>query len=574
MSSAARKSPLSVAFRLCIPALTATFVLSCFINVTLLVSPIYSMQIYDRVLSSRNTTTLVLITAIVLAFLILYGILEYARSGILVRAGVTFETALRRPLFDSMLRAELDPSLRQGQQVIRDAETIRDALSGGTASTLFDLPWAPVFILLCFLMHPVLGGIAFTGGLLLFVLALFAEVLNKSHHERTLKLHNQAQDFAAAALRNGEAVRGLGMGDVVTERWVGHQSAAVSAHASAHERAAALMALSKFARVAVQTAALCAGAYLAIEREISPGAMMAASIIMGRALAPVEQIVGQWKRIIGARSAYRRLEKLFDGAPAQAEKMALPTPTGTLEVEKLLVAPLGSRRPSVRSVSFRLEAGESLAIVGASASGKSSLCRALAGVWPAQGGTIRVDGAALDQWDPNKLGKHVGYLPQDVELFAGTVAENIARLDKVDEHKVLAAAKAAGIHEMVLKLPVGYETPIGEGGVTLSGGMRQRVGLARALYGNPRIVLLDEPNSNLDEDGERALAKAIASLKAAGRTVVIVTHRPQILAHVDKLLVMSMGTCIAFGDRNEVIERMRGNRVAAVSKAPADEAAA
>jgi ATP-binding cassette subfamily C protein/ATP-binding cassette subfamily C protein EexD len=563
------KSPLSIALRRCIPALTATFVLSCFINLTLLVSPIYSMQIYDRVLSSRNTTTLLLITAIVLAFLVLYGILEYARSGILVRAGVTFETMLRRPLFDSMLRAELDPSLRQGQQVIRDAEQIRDTLSAGTAATLCDLPWTPVFILLCFLMHPMLGAIALVGGLLLLTLALVAEALSKSQHERMLKLHNDAQGFAAAALRNGEAVRGLGMGDVVTERWVGHQAAAVSAHAVAHEQSAALVALSKFARIAVQTAALCAGAYLAIEREISPGAMMAASIIMGRALAPVEQIVAQWKKVVGARSAYRRLQTLFAAAPAPADKMPLPAPTGTIDVEKLLVTPLGSRRPSVRNVSFRLEAGQSLAIVGASASGKSSLCRALAGVWPAQGGTIRIDGAALDQWDPNKLGKHVGYLPQDVELFAGTVAENIARLEQVDEIKVLAAAKAAGIHEMILKLPAGYETPIGEGGVTLSGGMRQRVGLARALYGNPRIILLDEPNSNLDEEGERGLAQAIAGLKADGRTVVIVTHRPQILAHVDKMLVMSMGTTAAFGDRAEVIERMRGARVSAVAPSKA-----
>jgi ATP-binding cassette subfamily C protein/ATP-binding cassette subfamily C protein EexD len=558
------RSPLFDAIRSCYPALTSAFALSFFINVSLLVSPLYSMQIYDRVLSSRNTTTLALLTLIVLAFLVLYGLLEYARSGILIRSGVIFEKRLRRPLFDSMMRAELDPQARQGQQVIRDAESIRECISNGTVSTLFDLPWTPIFIVLCFLLHPLLGMVALAGAALLFSLALLAEALSKRQHERTSKLSNEALGFAATVLRNGEAVRGLGMGDVVMERWSGHQAAAVSAQATAHERSAALVALSKFSRIGVQTGALCVGAWLAIDREISPGIIMAASILMGRALAPVEQIVGQWKRIVSARSAHGRLTKLFEAAPPQQAKMQLPAPVGTLDVENVMVAPLGSGRPSVRNVSFRLQAGESLAIVGASASGKSSLCRALAGVWPLANGVIRVDGAALNQWNPDELGKHVGYLPQDVELFAGTVAENIARLQAVDETKVLEAAKTAGIHQLILRLPAGYDTPIGDGGVTLSGGMRQRVGLARALYGDPRVILLDEPNSNLDEDGDRALAEALAKVKAAGRTLIIVTHRPQILVHVDKLLVMSMGAMVAFGPREEVIARMRGNRVAVV----------
>lgn len=561
-------TPLNEALAGCRSGLAAAFGLSFFINLTMLVSPIYSMQVYDRVLSSRNLTTLVLLTLIVLAFLVLYGVLEYSRSGILVRCGVAFEQALRRPLFDTMMRAELDPSVRQGQQAIRDAESLRDSLSSGTASTLFDLPWTPVFLVLCFLIHPVIGIIAVAGAILLFCLALMAEFFNKAQFENTSRLSNEAFGFAATALRNGEAVRGLGMGDMVMERWEGRHSAAVNAHAVAHERSAALVAMSKFARIGVQTGALCAGAWLAIDKEISPGVMMAATIIMGRALAPVEQIVGQWKRIVNARVSYLRLQKLFTDMPAPNCKMALPAPVGSIDIENVTVAPLGSSRPSVRNVSFRLEAGESLAIIGASASGKSSLCRAIAGVWPLAGGAIRVDGAALTQWDPNKLGKFVGYLPQDVELFAGTVAENIARLEKVDESGVLAAAKAAGIHDMILRLPAGYDTPIGEGGVTLSGGMRQRVGLARALYGDPRLILLDEPNSNLDEEGEVALAQAIARMKAARRTVIIVTHRPQILSHVDKLLVMSMGAALACGPKEEVIARIRGNRVAEVQSKP------
>jgi PrtD family type I secretion system ABC transporter len=573
-SRKAPRSPLHDAMRSCQPALFASFVISFFINLAMMVMPLYSMQVYDRVLTSRSVTTLVFITLIVLTFLALYGILEYARSGIFVRAGHTFESGLRRPLFDAMMRAELDPAARQGQQVIRDAEAMRDSLSGGVAATIFDLPWLPIFLGLCYLMHPLLGAVALGGAVVLFGLALLAEVLNKSHFERASKLSNDASQFAAAALRNGEAVRGLGMGDTVLDRWTGHQSAASIAHAETHERAALLHALSKFARVAIQTISLCVGAWLAISNEISPGVMMAASIVMGRALAPVEQIVGQWKRIVGARSAYRRLAKLFLDAPAPAEKMSLPAPTGLLEIENLTIAPVGSNKASVRSVSFKLAAGETLAIIGASASGKSSLCRALAGVWPIKGGHIRVDGADIGNWDPNKLGKHVGYLPQDVELFDGTVAENIARLQEVDESKVIEAAKSVGIHELILRLPMGYDTPLGSSGVALAGGVRQRVGLARALYGNPKIVLLDEPNSNLDDDGEKALAKAISRMKADGRTVILVTHRPQILAHVDKLMVMSLGSIVAFGPRDEVLGKVRGNRVAAVEGGKSKAAAA
>jgi len=306
---------------------------------------------------------------------------------------------------------------------------------------------------------------------------------------------------------------------------------------------------------------LCVGAWLAIDRQISPGAMMAASIIMGRALAPVEQAVGQWKRLVAFRSAYRRLEDLFQALPAQAAATSLPSPTGRIDVENVVVWPPAANRPSVKGVSFSLNPGERLAIVGASASGKSSLARALAGVWPLHDGVIRIDGAGYSQWDPNRLGKHIGYLPQDIELFSGTVAENIARLAKVDDKAVVAAATAAGAHHAILRLPNGYDTPIGEGGVALSGGMRQRVGLARALYGNPRLLILDEPNSNLDEEGEKALAGALAAMKAAKQTVIVVTHRPQVLAHVDHVLVMSFGAALACGPRDEVIARMRGQKV-------------
>ncbi len=552
------KTPLAHAVGATLPALSATFILSLFVNTVILVSPIYSMQVYDRVLNSRNLMTLAMLSAIALVIMLLYGVLEYARSGVLVRAGVMFETRLRRPLFEAMMRAEMDPEQRQGQRVIRDAETIRESLANGTATVICDLPWAPLFVALCFILHPGFGAVAAAGALILFSLALLTELTTRAGVEATSRLSNEAYGFAASALRNGEVVRGLGMGDTVLERWCGQQAAAVASNARAHERSAVLVAASRFARVTVQSATLGVGAWLAVTGEISPGVIMAAAIIIGRALAPVEQVVGQWKRIIACRSAYRRLRRLFDGVPAAEAHVQLPAPVGHVRVENAVVVPAGASRPAVRGVSFDLAAGDSLAVVGASASGKSSLARALTS------GDIRIDGAALNQWDPNKLGKHVGYLPQDVELFAGTVADNIARLGAANHAAVVAAAKLAGAHDVILRLPKGYDTPIGDGGMALSGGMRQRVGLARALYGAPRLVILDEPNSNLDEEGERALAQAIARLRAERCTVIVVTHRPHLLAHVSKLLVMSLGTVIAVGERDDVIARMRGNKVAAV----------
>jgi ATP-binding cassette subfamily C protein/ATP-binding cassette subfamily C protein EexD len=430
--------------------------------------------------------------------------------------------------------------------------------------------------LLCFFLHPLLGTVALAGAVISITIAILTSVVTRAQVEKTTQLTNEANRFVAAALRNGEVVRGLGMGDIVLDRWSGQQSAALAAHSLASERSAVLLAISKFSRMAVQTSLLCAGAWLAVDGAISPGAMMAASIVMGRALAPVEQVVAQWRRIAACRGAWNRLDDLFRALPAEAQPTALPQPTGKIEVEGVTVWPMNASRPSVKNVSFALEAGESLAVVGASASGKSSLARGLAGVWPLRAGNVRLDGAAFNQFDPVELGKSIGYLPQDVELFSGTVAENIARLGNVEDAKVITAAQAAGVHEAILRLPNGYDTLIGEGGMALSGGMRQRVGLARALYGDPKLIILDEPNANLDEEGERALAKAMAQMKAEKRTVIVVTHRPAILASVDKMLVMSFGATLAFGARDEVIAKMRGNKVAIVAdnKKPAAAAPA
>jgi PrtD family type I secretion system ABC transporter len=567
------RSPVGKALKACGPALTTTFVLSLFINASLLASPLYSMQVYDRVLTSRNIGTLTMLTLIVTVFLVLYGVLEFARAGVLARAGVVFEATLRHPLFETMMKAEISGSRRSGQQAIRDAETIRDCISGGTAAVVCDLPWMPVFVALCFMQHAYLGCVALAGSVLLFALALFTECFTRSSVERTTALTNETSRFVAATLRNGEAVRGLGMGDNVLARWSLAQSALVEVHSRLVERSGATHALTKFVRLAVQISLLAVGAWLAIDRQISPGAMMAASIIMGRALAPVEQAIGQWKRIVAFRSAYNRLQELFHAIPCSNVPTALPTPKGDLVVENAVVCPPASSHPSVRGISFSLKAGESLAIVGASASGKSSLARALTGVWPLRDGLIRIDDADYNQWDQNRLGKCIGYLPQDVELFSGTVAENIARLGTVDESNVIAAARAAGAHEVILRLPKGYDTPVGEGGVALSGGMRQRVGLARALYGDPRLIVLDEPNSNLDQEGEKALAGAMAAMRAAKRTVIVVTHRQQVLANVDRILVMGLGRALVCGTRDEVIAKTRGHRLV-LTDAAGDQIAA
>jgi ATP-binding cassette subfamily C protein/ATP-binding cassette subfamily C protein EexD len=392
--------------------------------------------------------------------------------------------------------------------------------------------------------------------------------MTSANVQATAKLTNEAHRIAASALRNGEVVRGLGMGDVVLGRWCGMQSEAQAVATAAHEKNATMQALTKFVRLAIQTALLCAGALLAIEGMVSPGAMLASSVVMARALAPIEQLIGQWKRLIACRAAYARLHRIFEAHPQAPAPAELPTPCGHIEVENAVVWPPLSQRPAVKYVSFSLQPGECVAVLGASGSGKSSLARALAGVWPLADGSIRIDGANYAQWDANKLGKHIGYLPQDVDLFAGIISENIARLDSGNQQAVIAAAKAAGVHEAILRLPKGYDTRLDDGEVALSGGMRQRIGLARALYGSPRLIVLDEPNSNLDEEGERALAAAIERLKAQKCSVMIITHRPAALANADRVMIMSLGQMVAIGPRDELLARMRGGLVTVANNTP------
>lgn len=563
MSNRNDGTPLSRAMKACMPAFASIAFISIFINLTMLSMPLYSMQISDRVMQSRNAGTLVMLTIIVVVFLALYGFLEYVRAGIQLRASIMFDDIIRHALFDGLMRTDVTGASRVGPQALRDAEMLREAISSGLVSTMFDVPWAPVFVLLCFFLHPMLGVVALCGAVAMCIFTWLSEGITKSSVRHASQLSAEASQFAASALKNGEAVRGLGMGDTISEKWNATQNEVVATQAVTSERVAAVNAVSKFVSMLVQAALLGVGAWLAIEQLISPGVMMASSIMMGRALAPVQMVVGQWKRIVALRGSYARLQQIFASLPEQAVSADQPDPIGKLDVQQIVVVPPTGGRPVVKGVSFAAAPGEVVAIIGSSGSGKSSMARALAGVWPLVQGSIRLDGKHFQEWDPNRLGKHIGYLPQNVELFAGTIAQNIARLAKVDDKAVIAAAKAAGAHDLILRLPKGYDTQIGEGGGALSGGTRQRVGLARALYGNPRLIILDEPNANLDDEGDRALHRAIQEMKRDGRTVVVVTHKPQMLSVVDKILVMSFGLTLAFGPRDAVLQSLRAPSLAA-----------
>lgn len=551
------QNPLNQAVKACMPAFVSIAIISVFINLTMLAMPLYSMQISDRVMTSRNSGTLIMLTLIVVMFLALYGFLEYVRSGIQLRASILFDTVIRRRLFEALMRTEVNGASKVGPVALRDVEMLRDSISSGLVSTMFDAPWAPIFTLLCFILHPLLGLVALVGALMMILFTLLTERITANSVKHTGQLSAEASQFAASALKNGEAVRGLGMGDTIAAKWNASQTELIGQQTFTNERVAAVTAVSKFVSMLVQASLMGVGAYLALNQQISAGVMMASSIMMGRALSPLQMVVGQWKRIVALRGAYTRMNQLLAELPLEMKSADMPAPTGHLDVQKVVVAPPAGGRPVVKGVSFSVKPGEVIAVIGSSGSGKSSLARALAGVWPLVQGKIKLDGAGYERWDPNQLGKHVGYLPQSVELFNGTIAQNIARLAKVDDKAVIAAAKAAGAHDLILRLPRGYDTQIGEGGAALSGGTRQRVALARALYGNPRLIILDEPNSNLDDEGDKALHRAILEMKKAGRTVIVVTHKPQTLQVVDKILVMSFGLTLAFGPRDAVLQGLR-----------------
>lgn len=532
------------------------FFFSLFINILQLTFSIYMLQVYDKVLTSFSLSTLAVITIAALICLAVMALLEWIRSRLLVRAGIEFDFLLGERVLKQNLLKAVSPSSglqREGQGTLRDVQILRNFLGGNAVFAFFDVPWMPIYFILIFILHPMLGMVAVSGGIIVFILGFITERLTRKRLENASRINAHAAAFTGAAVRNGSIVRAMGMIANVSGRWRKMNDLVIRLQTRASRSAGLIHAVSKALRVGLQVAIYAVGAYLTVTHVSTAGVMIAASIVMGRALAPLDQAMATYRQSLEAREAYRRLESLFNN-PLEPPSMELPDPVGELSVEGLYFS-VGDRQ-IIKNVSFRMPAGQSLAIIGPSAAGKSTLCKLLLNIWTPLAGKVRIDRADIASWDSEKLGPHIGYLPQDVELFSGSVAENIARLGAVDSQKVIRAAQLAGVHHMILALPRGYDTQIGEYGATLSGGQRQRIGLARALYGDPRIIVLDEPNSNLDEEGEASLLQAIVNLRKLGSTVVLVTHKPNILSIVDNIMVMQDGQIVLCGARQEVLEKL------------------
>lgn len=540
------------------PAFVGVGMLSFVSNLLVFTSPIYSLQVYDRVLSSRNATTLALITALVVGLYLAYAALEHYRSRALTQISAVLDEKLSGRAFDVALMGALRVRTAHHAQALRDADTVRDFVGSGAVLSLMDAPWTFVFIALCFVLHVEIGLFALAAAGTLLVLSVANEILTRKALTDSARVAAGALDRLSASLRNAETIRALGMTATIRERWYAGHRRSLAASVEAGERGGTIVALIKFLRLTVQSCVLGLGAWLVIRHELSAGAMFATSIVLGRALAPIEAVVGQWKSVVAVRNSWKRLDHAIRTAPRPDERMTFPRPRGAILVEALVVAPPGTQRPVVKGVSLDIPPGEVLAIIGKTGSGKSSFARALIGAWPATSGTVRFDGNDIANHDPDQIGRFVGYLPQDVELFAGTVGENIARLAEVADEAVMAAAQAAHAHEMIQRLEAGYDTQIGEDGVGLSGGQRQRVALARAVFGEPAIVMLDEPNSNLDGDGDASLAATIRALKAKGVTVIVVTHKADILAVCDRIAIMNDGVIVRCGPRDEILSALSG----------------
>lgn len=550
-----RSSPLRQALQASRGAILFAAFFSGGINLLLLVPPVYMMQVYDRVLRSRSEATLAALTLITLGALLAMGFLEVVRSRILVRVSTRMDAILAPVIFEKAFRNHVRVPGGSRTQALSDVTTVRQFVAGPSLFGFFDLPWVPIFLGLLFVMHPLLGYLALGGGIVLAALGVASEWAVRKRLAEAVRHNIAAATFAETSLRSSDAMTAMGMMEAVKRRWMSGHEQALRMQAGASDWAGILSNATKVVRIALQSLMLGAGALLAIDGMISPGLMIAASVIAAKSLAPIEALIGNWSGLVAAQLAWRRLRTLVDAVPDEPERMALPPPRGHLEVAGLVAAPPGASTAVLKGTSFELQPGEALGILGASGSGKSTLARVVMGVWPITAGTVRIDGAELSQWPRGALGPHVGYLPQDVDLFDGTVAENIARLGEVDPEAVVAAAQHAGIHELILSLPQGYDTMIGESGNRLSGGQRQRVGMARALYRMPALCVFDEPNSNLDEAGEAQLIQALLHLKRMERTVIVIAHRPSILSHVDRIMVMQAGQVAFLGSRAEAFAR-------------------
>ncbi|RML36596.1 Alkaline protease secretion ATP-binding protein AprD [Pseudomonas syringae pv. atrofaciens] len=555
--SRSHENNLQLALKACKGSFISVGFFSLFVNALMLVPTLYMIQISGRVVPSSSVPTLLMLTLILTVLMITMGALEWVRSRIMVRISNRLDVLLSRDVY----RASFRKALRSGgmdasAQSLNDLTSLRQFLTGNGLFAFFDAPWLPIYTAVMFLFHPWFGWMTVGSAIVLIILAY----LNHRFTGKALTEANQQSMVANLVttknLRNAEVIESMGMLDTLMARWGVRQRRVLVLQSDASDKGGIVTSISKTFRNWAQSIMLALGAYLVITHQMNPGLMMAGSLLLGRALSPVDQIIGTWKGFVAARVQYTRLSETLEKLHNEPDRMALPDPEGHIQVENLVVTPPGGKNPVIRNISFVTPAGTIVGIVGPSAAGKSTLVRALLGIWPAQHGTVRLDGADISAWDKQKLGPHLGYLPQDIELFEGSISDNIARFAKVDPEKVVLAARTAGVHEMILQLPDGYDTVIGSDGVNLSGGQRQRIGLARAIYGSPRLIVLDEPNSNLDEVGERALSVALQLIKESGATVFIVSHRPNILSRLDRVMVISAGTITLYGARDQVIAEL------------------
>lgn len=531
-------------------------VFSAIINLLMLVPSLYMLQVYDRVLSSRNETTLLLITIIIVAAFIIMSALEFVRSFVLIRIASQLDMKLNQRVYTASFEQNLKRAGGNAGQALQDLTTVRQFLSGNALFAFFDAPWFPIYLAIIFLIHPYLGIFALCGTFVHVSLAIWNEKATKKPLSEANSMAVNASNLATNNLRNAEVIEAMGMLPNFTKRWFGLHAKFLNLQAEASEKAGIIAATTKFVRVTLQSLILGFAALLVLDGKISAGMMIVSTILMGRALNPVEQLIGAWRSWSGAKSAYGRLDELLLANPQRNTGMSLPKPIGMLSVEGVTAIPPGAIKPALNNLTFTVSPGDVLGVVGPSGAGKSSLARVVVGIWASVAGKVRLDGADIFQWAKAELGPNVGYLPQDVELFGGTVSENIARFGEVDAEKVVLAAKRAGVHEMILYLPRGYDTPLGDSGAGLSGGQKQRIGLARAMYDDPSFIVLDEPNSNLDEVGEKALIAAVQDLQQRGKTILMITHRASTLAVTNKLLVLKDGVLQMFGLTGEVLENL------------------
>ncbi|MEM1006086.1 MAG: type I secretion system permease/ATPase [Pseudomonadota bacterium] len=541
--------------------LIIAFVFSIFVNLLMLTGPLFMLQVYDRVLGSRSVETLTALFLLVGLLYALMAMLDYARGRIVARFGAKFQSSLDERVFDGTMRRSLFPQVRSAPATaLRDLESVRTLFASPVFLALMDIPWTPIFIAAIFLFHPLLGWLAVAGGTLLVIIALLNQILTHRKVAEAQVASGRANAFAEQARQAAEVVRSQGMQGDVAQRWMAQRGTALSQSISASDWTGSFTSLTKSLRLFLQSAMLALGAWLVLRNEMTAGAMIAGSILLGRALAPVEMTVGQWGLIERARTAWTNLGKFLDATPPEPAKTKLPVPKAHLVAKGLTVVPPGLQKPTLRNASVQLEPGKALGVIGKSGSGKTTLAKAMLGLLPPAAGEIRLGGATLDQYAPDDLGRYIGYLPQQVTLFNGTVTENIARMSQnPDPAAVVSAAKKANAHEMIMTLEKGYDTFLEGNDSQLSGGQKQRIALARALYGDPVLLILDEPNSALDADGTEALNRAVRSLKEEGRAAIIMTHRPQAISECDELIVVEKGQIIKSGNRNEVLSSMVQN---------------